>query len=431
MTTTPVTLLDEHFIHADSVRCPMSVHIEIRVSGSIDVGQLRSAIRIAAGKHPIARARLVPAQRGSKTLNWEILPELQFEPLTVLRAENSQQLQRAREQLVSVSVPLDTAPPFRLYLVHYEGGDYLILNVSHAAADGLGSTRLMYSILRAYAGLSDRDGGIDSIGVRNIPATLKLEGNGQRRKRLTNLVRETSQFTRKVTPIAPQGASGKAGYGLFYLNLDPHEVGQLNAKRHVPASINDLLVAALHMSLDTWNRDRGVAAGNHRIMIPVNLRPREWWYEVFCNYSSSFHISTRPDQRKTPGGLMNDIFRQTSVAKDKGFAASFLEPLALGAQLPLWLKKRLIPALDSSPLINGVLSNVGKLKESFSLGDAGEVTEFWFSPPMFMSDGMAMGASGYQGSFHLCFRYLHSLMSADAVSEFVAIYRKSLHWLSN
>ena len=64
------------------------------------------------------------------------------------------------------------------------------------------------------------------------------------------------------------------------------------------------------------------------------------------------------------------------------------------------------------------------------MGDAGDVTEFWFSPPMFMSDGLGMGASGYQGAFHLCFRYEHTLMSVEAMAEFAEIYRQSLHWLS-
>lgn len=409
----------------------MSVHIEIRVSGRVDEGQLRSAIRVAVGQHPIARARLVPAQRGAKTLSWEILPELQFEPLTVINAETQEQLQCAREQLASVSVPLDTAPPFRLYLVHYPGGDYLILNVNHAAADGLGSVRLMYSILRAYAGVVDDCGDIDPLTARDIPTTLQLKDNWQRGKRLTNLVRETSQFTSKLTSIVPEGNTDKAGYGLFYMHLEPEEVSLLNAKRHVPGSVNDLLVAAMHMSLDTWILEHGGDSGNHRIMIPVNLRPREWWHEVFCNYSSSFHISSNPGQRESPESLMRNIVRQTSVAKEEGFAAAFLEPLALGRKMPQWIKKFLIPALDSAPLLNGVLSNVGNLKEALSLGAAGEVTEFWFSPPMFLSDGLAMGASGYQGSFHLCFRHLHSLMTEDAMADFAGIYRKSLHWLSN
>ena len=65
------------------------------------------------------------------------------------------------------------------------------------------------------------------------------------------------------------------------------------------------------------------------------------------------------------------------------------------------------------------------------MGDAGDVIKFWFSPPMFGSDGLGMGASGYQGALHVCFRYEHTLMSADAISDFADLYRESLHWLSD
>ena len=143
ITTTPVTLLDDHFIHSDSARHPMSVHIEIRVSGRIDAGRLRSAVGSAIALHPMARARLGPTDLTSKTLNWEITPEPEFDPLTVVAADTHEELQYAREQLVSVRVPLEASPPFRVYLVRYPGGDYLILNVNHAAGDGIGTVRLM------------------------------------------------------------------------------------------------------------------------------------------------------------------------------------------------------------------------------------------------------------------------------------------------
>ena len=106
MTTTPVTLLDEHFIHSDSARHPMSVHIEIRVSGRIDTDRLRSAIGSAMQFHPMARARLGPADLTSRTMTWEITTEPEFDPLTVVAADTPEELQHAREQLVSVRVPL-------------------------------------------------------------------------------------------------------------------------------------------------------------------------------------------------------------------------------------------------------------------------------------------------------------------------------------
>jgi NRPS condensation-like uncharacterized protein len=429
-TTTPVTLLDENFIDFDSSRQPLSVHIEIRASGRIEAGRLRSAIRSATQLHPMARARLGPAALTSKTRSWEITPELEFDPLTVVAAETPEELQYAREQLVSVRVPLEGSPPFRAYLVHYAGGDYLILNVNHAAGDGIGTVSLMQSIMRAYADERDDGGSIDPLAARDASTILQLDDDEQRKERLNNLLSEAGQFIGKLAPIEPAGGSNRAGYGLHYLYLDPEETARLKPKRHVAGSVNDLLVAAMHLSIERWNADHDGQIGNCRVMIPVNLRPREWWHEVFCNYSLAFPTNSNARQRKTPQKLMRAIVQRTTTAKEKGFATVFLEPLALRAKMPLWLKRYLVPSLDSAHQINVVLSNVGNLKERFSLGDAGAVTEFWFSPPMPMSDGLSMGANGYQGALHLCFRYVHTLMSEDAISDFADIYRQSLHWLS-
>lgn len=430
MTTTPVTLLDEHFLHSDSARHPMSVHVEIRVSGRIDAGRLRSAIGSAIQLHPMARARLGPTDLSSKTLTWEITPELEFDPLTVVASDTPEELQYAREQMVGIRVPLEASPPFRVYLVRYPGGDYLILNVHHAAGDGLGTLRLMRSILRAYADEKDPGGSIDPLAAREVGTILQLDDDEQRKERLKNLLPQLGQFIGKLAPIEPAGGSDRAGYGLHYLYLDPGEVAQLKPKRHVAGSVNDLLVAAMHLSIERWNAGHDGEIGNCRVMIPVNLRPREWWHEVFCNYSLAFQTSSNPRQRKTPEKLMQTIVQRTTIAKEKGFAASLLEPLALTTKVPIWLKRLLTPSPDSVPTMNVVLSNVGNLKERFSMGDAGDVIEFWFSPPMFMSDGLGMGASGYQGALHLCFRYEHTLMSVDAISDFADIYRQSLHWLS-
>ena len=427
---TPVTLLDEHYLHTDPARHPMSVHIEIRASGQIDFGRLRSAIESTIQLHPMARARLGPTDVNSRTMAWEITPQLELDPLTVVAADTRQELQYAREQLVSMRVPLEASPPFRVYLVRYPGGDYLMLNVHHAAGDGLGTLRLMRSILRAYAGENDAGGSIDPLAARDVATVLQLDDDEQRKERLKNLLPQLGQYIGKLAPIEPAGGSDRAGYGLHYLCLDPEEVARLNPKRHVAGSVNDLLVAAIHLSIERWNAGHDGEIGNCRVMIPVNLRPREWWHEVFCNYSLAFQTSSRPSERETPEKLMQAIVQRTTIAKEKGFAAALLEPLALTTKVPIWLKRLLTPPPDSTPSINVVLSNVGNLKERFSMADAGDVTEFWFSPPMYMSDGLGMGASGYQGALYLCFRYEHTLMSADAIAEFADIYRQSLHWLS-
>jgi NRPS condensation-like uncharacterized protein len=430
MITTPVTLLDDNFIHSDSVRAALGVHIEVRVAGRIDPARLRTAIATAVERHPIARARLGLAELKSSTLLWEITAEMELDPLTVVAADTADELHYAREQLVATRVPLEASPPFRVYLVHNSGGDYLLMNVNHAAADGIGSVRLMRSITRAYAEEVDDDGNIDPIAARDANAILGLDDAEQRKERLKKLLKEMGGFIGKLAPIEPVEGSGRAGYGLHYLHIPAAELAQLQPKKHAPGSVNDLLVAAMHLSIERWNISHDGEIGNARVMIPVNLRPREWWHEVFCNYSLAFLTTSSTRQRQSPQKLMQTVVKRTTLAKEEGFATAFLEPFAMGAKMPLWMKRLMAPSLDSAHQINAVLSNVGNLQDEISLGDAGEMTEFWFSPPSPMSDGLGLGATGYQGSLYLCFRHTRALMSAAGIAEFATLYRQALHDLS-
>jgi hypothetical protein len=76
----------------------------------------------------------------------------------------------ARERLMSRSPDLDEAPPFAMTLAHHPGGDAIMLNLNHAAGDGISAVRLMASIVRAYAGEDDPVDPVDPLAVRDIGA---------------------------------------------------------------------------------------------------------------------------------------------------------------------------------------------------------------------------------------------------------------------
>src|SRR5262245_16378008 len=108
----------------------------------LDAGRLATAVREAALRHPLARASLAEWRRSDRAYHWEIAPELTGVPLTV---------GGTREELLSTLPSLDAAPPFTLLL----DGRTLVLNLHHAAGDGIAAVRLMRSILRAYRGEQD------------------------------------------------------------------------------------------------------------------------------------------------------------------------------------------------------------------------------------------------------------------------------------
>ena len=175
MQTASLNVLDELYLHLNRKEEPWSVHLELRVQGRIDGKRLQSAVRKAALSHPIARARLADARATDVRYRWEIADRLTSIDLQEIECEDPADLARGRERLLSRTPDLDRAGPFSLLLAHDPGGDALIMNLHHAAGDGLSALRLMGSIARAYARRKDPPATVDALEVRDVNA---MAGSG-------------------------------------------------------------------------------------------------------------------------------------------------------------------------------------------------------------------------------------------------------------
>jgi len=166
--STDLNVLDELYLHLDRDDEPWSVHLEVGLDGRVDSERLRDAIARAARAHPLARARLRKALPTDVRYHWELGDELDEVPLEVVECADDAALERAREQLMSHSPSLENPPPFAVTLAHHPDGDSVLLNLSHAAGDGISAARLMTSFLRAYAGEEDPPAPVDPLEVREI-----------------------------------------------------------------------------------------------------------------------------------------------------------------------------------------------------------------------------------------------------------------------
>jgi NRPS condensation-like uncharacterized protein len=147
--------LDEASYHLDSVSEPWSVHLEVRLSGTVIEDRLRQAVGMALARHPRARARATLARRRRAGYEWEITPAPDVDPLDVVTCADDDALQAVRDGLQSVAVPLLRSPPLRIRLARHQKGDVVMLNLHHAAGDGIAALGLLRSIARAYAGRCD------------------------------------------------------------------------------------------------------------------------------------------------------------------------------------------------------------------------------------------------------------------------------------
>src|SRR4051794_7776397 len=118
MQTTELNVLDQLYLHLDRDDEPWSVHLEVSVEGRLDADRIGEAVRQAARRHPIARARLAEWRGTDVRYRWEIADELDELPLQVVDSPTDAALAAAREALLGAAPPLDTEPPFTLLLAH-------------------------------------------------------------------------------------------------------------------------------------------------------------------------------------------------------------------------------------------------------------------------------------------------------------------------
>jgi hypothetical protein len=412
----PFTPVDELGCHVDSAAEPNSIHLEVRVDGHLDAARLRAAVLATLAAHPLARARRTRWRGWHRRFTWAIADASAVAPLDEVRWRTEDDLAGHRASLLAAAPPLDLGPPLRFRHAVGPDQDVLILNVHHAAMDGMSCLRLLRSVARRYAGLPDPPVA-DPLAVRAVagrPATA-----------------QHTRYPRQATRIATDAAAPGPGCG-FHLTSLPLGVRDGLTKS---ATVNDVLIAALVLAVETWNRERGHDAGAVRITMPVNARATPGAEEPLGNLSRLTVVTGMPPaQGRSPDGLLADITGQTAATKLRGgpqidavsrlFATPWL-PVAVKARL-LALARRLIPVGDTA-----MLSNLGRVGGPLDFGPGAPAVGVWFSPPVRLPAGLAVGVVTLDGRLNLCFRYRHALLDPRTADRFAETFRTALDSLGD
>lgn len=410
-----VTEEDELFLRLDRPGEPWSVHAEVWIGGRLELVQLRSAIVSALGRHPMARASLSGDSEGD--CHWAITNSPAVPGPEVVECGGEAELDELRERVLSSTPALDAAPPFSLTLGRCPGRDALILNLNHGVGDGIGAFRLLASILRAYAGEPDPVPEVDPLRMRDLREFAGRRTLGDRLKR----IRERSQLSQEhagpAVRIAPDGGRTGGSAALRLTSLAPDEVERARARRRAPATFNDLLLASLVIAIRGWNDERGVSPGPIELTVPVNIRPDEWSGELIANLAATLSVSIPPGAQTDLLAAQRAVAERTQRLKAQDFA----EMLASGGVIPVWLRRLLgplLPAPSDEAAETAVLSNVGRPELPAWLGPGRPVEALWFSPPVRMPEGVALGVGASDGGLFLTLRYGSELFDANAAREF-------------
>jgi NRPS condensation-like uncharacterized protein len=418
----PLNRLDELFLMLDDGEEPWNVHFEVRCRGRLEADRLAESISAAALRHPLARARLGEWRHSDRGYRWEIADALVEVPLEVVTCADGAELAAARERVLSQSPPLDAAPPFMMLLAHGPDGDSVVLNLHHAAGDGIAAARLMLSILRAYAGADDPAPSLDPLAVRDVSALAGATSLGDRLVRVQALAQHAARQWMGAARVAVDGGGDRPGYGVEVLALSSAETAAVRGRRTGDTTVNDVLLAALAVAVHRWNAGHGSAARRVTLSMPVNLRPPEWRFEVVGNFASYVTVS---------GSMADDlpcalecVGRQTRAIKRDGLAGLVVDLLAGYSMLTIASKRRLpdLIALTGDIVVDTAsLSNLGTLAD---MGD--DVEAVWFSPPGRMPLGAALGVATYDDRLHLALRYRHAQFDEPAAGAFLRLFHDVL-----
>jgi NRPS condensation-like uncharacterized protein len=430
VTTTELSLLDELYLHLDRRDEPWVVHIEARVCGRLDAERLARALAAAVQRHPIARARLASWRDFDRRYRWDIIDRLSEVPFQIAECRDEAALDEARERLFAFSPSLDTAPPFAALLAHVPSGDAIVLNLSHAAVDGIGALRLMLSILRAYAEKADPVRSFDPLEVRDVLALAGTHSAAEQYRRTWALLRLAVQQMAPTTRVARDGGSDRPGYGFDFMCLSVGETTAVGHRRTPGTTVNDVLLGALAVTVARWNKAHGQDAGRIALTMPVNLRPAAWSREVVSNLASYVTVSLEPHERPDLRHAVAAAGRLTAPIKRERLAGIVVDVLNWLSVLTVGVKRRLpdlIPLTGDTAVDTASLSNLGVVESPPSLDDtAGPVRAMWFSQPGRMPLGTCVGALTLDGRLHLALRYRHAQFDRPAARAFFRMFREVL-----
>ena len=430
MKTAQLNLLDELYLHLDRRDEPWVVHVEMRVDGRLDAERLAHALAGAVERHPIARARLGSWQPLDVGYSWDIIEHLSEVPFRIADCPDEAALEEARERLFDFSPPVEAAPPFAALLAHVPNGDGLILNINHAAIDGVGAMRLMLSILRAYAEEDDPVPSFDPLEVRDVLPLAAAESVAEQYQRARTLVRLAGGQITPPSRVARDGSTQQPGYGFEFVSLSAGETAALSDLRVPGTTINDVLLGALAVTVSRWNDLHGKNVGRIALTMPVNLRPDEWRHEVVSNFAAYATISMGSDARLDLAHAVAAAGERTAVIKRDGLAGAVVDVLKRLSVLSVAVKRRLpdlIPLTGDFVVDTASLSNLGVVDNPpASLGSAGSVRAIWFSQPGRMPLGTCVGALTFGGRLHVTLRYRHAQFDRAAARAFCRMFREVL-----
>jgi NRPS condensation-like uncharacterized protein len=423
--------------HHDRPAEPNNVHLEVLVTGRLDERVLRQAVAEAIAAAPRASGRMAAGHPLRRRYLWEFPVSPDVDPVSRAAWLDEAELVAIRNRFLAVAPSLRTSPPVRLLLADGPRAACVLMNVHHAALDGLSALALMRDIAARYQAITGDVGHqaaeIAGSFAAEIPASpaARLRGSPATGPKPAEAGQVPPALLRALrrypaARIAPErrrrGQRGGQQVRLLLLPAVPRPTSG--------ATVTDLLVAALIATIARWNADHRRVPRPIAISVPVSVHG-PGLPGVAGNQTRIVTVTVGPATAAgPPPALVAEVSRQlmeTRKTRPKEASAGILE--ALPGWCPAVLKRLAIRATLAAVgrvfCDTTMLSNLGNVTRPPWSGPGGPV-RIAFSAPVHMPRGLAVSVVTADGQLQVAFRYQYALMDDRAAARLVQAFAAAL-----
>ena len=342
----PLTPIEHVFFKQDRPTHPIQFFCRLRFAGVLNEEVLREALCKTIERHPVFQA--VVHATSDECCHWQdsrgITPGLRW-------------LDQEPEESYPHSTFLDIqkTPGLEITVVAGRARSDLIVQVHHAACDGIGSLDFLADLLTMYANCLS---GIQTYRLRQLK-TEQFRRRGQFGVTfwkwlrspccaISALVRVMRFSTRKPVPLMPQrpdyGDSRlPADYpeGCFHRFSREESAAIQSVARKFGRPINNLLSRDLFLALERWRTAEGYAGAEDwlRIVIPTSLRTLAQRTLPVANLVSNLYLDHQASELQDPDKILVEIDREIKLLKRNQLGLMFSGIFGILERFPKLFRK--------------------------------------------------------------------------------------------
>jgi hypothetical protein len=425
---------DHLWLAQDLPGYPSTFVVQLELRGQIDRPGWEAAIRESLGRHPLLCAYIRPGKQ--RLPCWQAAPN-QLPPID-WSAEGAPIICPKGE-----SIDLAHETGLRIWIRVGIDRVRVLFQFHHAACDGTGAYRFIGDLLASYAASTD-----DGI-ARPTLAPVKLHLLRSRTERLIGLrpvgwraglaLGYRLLFRRPAPLSAPKSSSEDSPEedfpGFLSMSLDRTLAKKLRTAADVRgATLNDLLLRDLFLTLRDWNSQHG-SKGNQRlaIMMPTDMRGSDDCEMPAANITSYTFLSRKSHSLGAPDDLLKSIQAETSRIKSHRLGTKFMSAVNWASR-----QSKLLPFLAARKvcLATAVLSNAADPSRRFTAKfrrDAGRIVAgnllleaITGVPPLREKTRATFSISQYQRRLTVSLRCDPSCFTLEDTAELLKMYMQRL-----